>query len=225
VVTVNRVTTEVEFQAVVDWWNYQREREIFHRWGYKRWTLDSMFPLPAGFATRREETMAALRPYWAEGEIWACRDLQTQIRHVITFELRPEMAVNYWCCRDWDYLFTLTPEEIPSGGLPPGAEEDQWDGAPREALRSRARLPNPFAAIADEMVYADLAGRGIAQVEFREVWTTGIRRRAVIKLTPIGYDRWTRRQRYRVLVSLPGLIARRQRSPKIQAALVRAEAL
>jgi len=224
-VTVARVTTELEFQEVVTWWNLKREREIFHRWGYMGRTLDSMFPLPQEFRTRREETEAALRPYWTRGEIWVCKDRQTQIRHVITFELRPEMAVNYWCCRDWDYLFTLTPEEIPSGGLPPGAEEYQWNGAPREALRSRARLPNPFAAIADETVYADLAGRGIAGVEFREVWTTGVRRRAVIKLTPIGYDRWTRRQRYRVLVSLPELIARRQRSPNIQAALVRAEAL
>jgi len=224
-VQIKKIETEAEFQEVVAWWNYQREREIFHRWGHLGRTLDSMFPLPEPFQTRREETEAALKPYMAEGEVWVCRDREGRMRHVIAMEVRPPLATGFWDCRDWDYVFTLAPEEIPSGGIPPGIEEDQWDGAPRESLRVRAGLPNPFLVAAQQAVFESLASRGITQVEFREIFRPDYGRKAAITRTPTGYDRWTRKQVYRILVDLNKLMAKGLRNPTRQRALLMAEAL
>jgi len=225
VVTVTRVTTEAEFQAVVDWWNYQREREIFHRWGYMGRTLDSMFPLPQEFRTRREETEAALRPYVTRGEIWVCRDREGRIHHVCVFQIRPDqhMAVDFWGRTDADYMFTVPPDFM--GEVPPGVEEHQWDGAPRAAIRIRLRIGNPFEAALRQVVLEDLAGRGVLWVEFREVYGSYTFGRAVITQTPIGFDKWTRKQRYRVLVHLPTVLNIRAANKQVQAQLREAEAL
>jgi len=224
-VTVARVTTEQEFQEVVTWWNYQREREIFHRWGYKGWTLDSMFPLPRPFTTRREESEAALRPYFETGEIWVCRGKDGLIHHVVEFQLRPDekIAVNFWRQHDFDYHFTLAPEEIPADGIPPGVE-DMWNGAPRESPRMKL-LGDLYAAIIKQVVFQNLLDRGFTRVEFREVRGNRPIRRAIITRTPIGYDKWTRKQRYRVLLDLKLVMMKRAESKSFQDRLRQAEAL
>jgi len=225
VVTVNRVTTEAEFQAVVDWWNHQRHAEIEHRWGYMGRTLDSVFPLPAGFATRREETMAALRPYWAEGEIWVCRDLQTQIRHIIVFQLRPDapdMALAFWSQPDFDYRFSLPPG-VTEADLAPPIEADKWDGAPKDSVLARLGRNDPFEAIARQIVFENLLARGVRRIETRE--SRSPRRPLAVSRTPTRFDKWVKRQEYRLVLEIAKLLEFRAVEPRIQAALQAAEAL
>jgi len=224
-VTVARVTTEQEFQEVVTWWNLKREREIFHRWGYMGRTLDSMFPLPQEFRTRREETEAALRPYWERGEIWTCRGRDGAIHSAACFELRPQVAVHFYILIDFDYRFSLKPEEIPPGGLPAGPEELQWYGAPKASLRERAGLGDEYEAAIREVVYGNLLRRGCEKVEFREVYGSFPFPRAILSITPLGFDKWIRKQRYRVVVDLRVLMAKRAGQAGVQDRLRRAEAL
>jgi len=226
-VQVKKIETEQEFQEVVDWWNYQREREIFHRWGHLGRTLDSMFPLPEMYKTRREETETALRPYFTGGEVWVCRDKENEIRHAQVFLWRPEqpdLVVSFWGQKDWDYAFTIPPDVDPDT-IPPPVEDTWWE-APKASPRARLRLGNPYEAYLRDSVFSYLEAKGVKMIEFRDMpEPIPFIRRVLLKRTPLGYDKWIRKQRYRVLVDLVKLREKRGKARVIQERLSLAEAL